>query len=205
MLYGYACPSYDDRCCATQRSALIAAGCADIFEEYGSSPQVRARLALGRALDACARGDVLIVARLDRLGRSPAHAVEIIANLTGRGIAVRALAEQIDTGTAEAAVAVRLILALAAFEHATKAHHLWQRLSPTGGGPIRPRPHGRPPRRPRAITREQIERGRALVAAGDTIIATARVLGVNYNTLRRYLAEKVPAVSRATRTRTGQQ
>ena len=186
MLIGYACISPDDPHLVLQRQALMAAGCGEIFEERGSWKRVRARLTLRHVLDACAGGDTLVVWRLDRLGRSAQHAIEIISNLAARGVAVRALAEEIDTAAPEAAVALRLTIALAKFQHSAKSRGDRLRLSPNGRGPI-----VRPPRRPlgcpRKITPEQIERARRLIAAGGKPVAVARSLGVTYQTMRRSL------------------
>ena len=202
MLYGYACTSPDDPRLAAQRAALTAAGCSEIFAERGSWKRVRARLALGRALDACAAGDVLVVLRLDRLGRTPAHAVEIISNLAARGVAVRALDEQIDTAEPEAAVALRVIVALAKFQHSAKSRGERLRLSPNGLGKITqthppPRPRGGRPG-PRTITPEQIVRARRLIDAGGKPAAVARTLGIPYKTMWRHLARLRKTIERPT-------
>jgi DNA invertase Pin-like site-specific DNA recombinase len=52
---------------------------------------VRARLVLGRALSACASGDVLVVARLGVLRRSVNHVIEIVHNLAPRDVGERQL------------------------------------------------------------------------------------------------------------------
>jgi DNA invertase Pin-like site-specific DNA recombinase len=126
MLIGYACIAPDDPHLALQREALTSIGCAEIFEERGSTLLVRARLALGRALDACAAGDVLMVCRLNLLGRSPAHAIEILHNLAARGVGLRSLTDGIDLTAPDAALTLRLIHALAEFRasrHEARRQH----------------------------------------------------------------------------------
>jgi len=59
----------------------------------------RKRTGLARALKACAAGDVLIVWRLDRLGRSLAHLIEFLPGLAAGGVQFRSLSESIDTTT----------------------------------------------------------------------------------------------------------
>ena len=72
MLIGYARVSTDDQNLALQRDALEIAGCGQIFEDHGISGATRTRPGLDSALAALAAGDVLVVWKLDRLGRGPA-------------------------------------------------------------------------------------------------------------------------------------
>ena len=89
MLIGYARVSTDDQTLDPQRDALLAAGCAQVFEDEGISGAARHRPGLDRALLALASGDVLIVWKLDRLGRSLSHLIEIAATLGTRDIGFR--------------------------------------------------------------------------------------------------------------------
>ncbi len=66
---GYARVSRKDQRLEPQRDALLGDGCERVFEEKISSRESE-RGALREALDYCREGDVLVVARLDRLGRS---------------------------------------------------------------------------------------------------------------------------------------
>jgi DNA invertase Pin-like site-specific DNA recombinase len=151
MLIGYVCSSPDDPRLDAQRAALAAAGCAKIVEERGSSPRVRARRVLGRLLDEVDRGDVLAVWRLDLLGRSAAHIVEIIDNLSARGVVVRTLSEEIDTSAPEAAMARRLIGALARFQRHTLTRGGRPRVSPSGLGRMVRKPRVRQGRSPSLV------------------------------------------------------
>jgi DNA invertase Pin-like site-specific DNA recombinase len=58
------------------------------------------RLGLTAALDACRAGDILVVWKLDRLGRSLAQLVATVEDLAGRSVGFRSLQEQLDTTTA---------------------------------------------------------------------------------------------------------
>jgi len=70
MLIGYARVSTDDQNLDLQRDALNAAGCDQVFEDHGISGTTRTRPGLDSALGALKDGDVLVVWKLDRLGRS---------------------------------------------------------------------------------------------------------------------------------------
>lgn len=69
MRVGYARVSRKDQKLKPQRDALLADGCEGVFDERMSSREAD-RKALREAFDYCREGDVLLVARLDRLGRS---------------------------------------------------------------------------------------------------------------------------------------
>ena len=78
MNIGYARVSTEDQNLDLQRDALSAAGCEAVFEDHGISGAVNGngRKGLADALAACGAGDVLVVWKLDRLGRSPLDLVE---------------------------------------------------------------------------------------------------------------------------------
>lgn len=83
MRVGYARVSRKDQRLEAQRDALLADGCERVFEEKISSREVE-RLALREAFDYCREGDVLVVARLDRLGRSLRELIELVAEMEAR-------------------------------------------------------------------------------------------------------------------------
>ena len=89
MQIGNARVSTTDQNLALQRDALKAAGCERVFTDHGISARVTDRPGLDRTLTALKPGDTLIVWKLDRLGRSLAHLVEIVADLRGSGSSIR--------------------------------------------------------------------------------------------------------------------
>jgi len=188
MLIGYACISPDDPHLALQREALTAVGCGEIYEERGSRLKVRARLALGRVLDACVAGDVLIVWRLNLLGRSPAHAIEILHNLTARGVGLRSLADEIDLTAPAAALTLRLIHALAEFGHNVLRPGDRIRLKPAGPRCLTLTPPARPlSRKPGNLSLHRITLAQRRIDNGQTLTEVARALRVSYTGLRRGL------------------
>src|SRR5688500_16538288 len=98
MLIGYARVSTSDQRLDLQQDALRGAGCERIFTDSVSGAKTE-RLGLTAALDACRAGDILVVWKLDRLGRSLAHLVATVEDLAGRSVGFRSLQEQLDTTT----------------------------------------------------------------------------------------------------------
>jgi DNA invertase Pin-like site-specific DNA recombinase len=98
QLIGYARVSTTEQDPQLQLDALTAAGCARIFTESASGVTT-SRPELDAALDYLRQGDQLVVWRLDRLGRSLPHLLDVLAQLDGRGVGFRSLTEALDTST----------------------------------------------------------------------------------------------------------
>src|SRR5213076_3078005 len=98
MLIGYARVSTGDQTLDLQRDALREAGCDRIFEETASGANAD-RPILKEAIAYARVGDVLVVWRLDRLGRSLQHLLTTITGLAEQGIGFKSVTEQIDTTT----------------------------------------------------------------------------------------------------------
>jgi hypothetical protein len=95
-----------------QIQALETAGCARIFRDHGVSGAARQRPGLAKALKHVKEGDVLVVWKLDRLGRSLPHLVEVIDSLREIDVGFRSLQEQIDTTSAGGRFYLRILAAL---------------------------------------------------------------------------------------------
>ena len=113
---GYARVSTNDQDLRLQLDALAAAGCAQVFRDEGVSGQTVSRPALDKALTALGPGDILITWKLDRLGRSLAHLIQLMTEFDERGIGFRSLSESIDTTTAGGRLYFHMMGALAEFE-----------------------------------------------------------------------------------------
>jgi DNA invertase Pin-like site-specific DNA recombinase len=100
MKIGYARISTDEHSLALQRDALTAAGCSEVFEDSGVSGIALRRPGLEAALARIETGDVLVVWKLDRLGRSLPHLIETVRQLGSLGAGFASLSESIDTTTA---------------------------------------------------------------------------------------------------------
>jgi DNA invertase Pin-like site-specific DNA recombinase len=185
MIYGYTCLTSDDEDLYLQRRELRTAGCCTIFEDR-TSGCARARLRLRQALEICQKGDVLVVRRFECLGRSPAHAIEILHNLMQRGIGLRSLADAIDTGKSSADLAVRIVGAIADFQRCHMASRDRRRLAPVGA-PKTARPL--PPVNDRfKLSPDDIAFAEQLIGSGERRKTVATHLGVGRSTLYRSLA-----------------
>ena len=98
MLIGYARVSTHDQNLDLQKDALQAAGCEKIFVDELSGAAAT-RPGLRQAMDALREGDVLLVWRLDRLGRSLRNLIELVGQLDERKVGFRSLQEAMDTST----------------------------------------------------------------------------------------------------------
>jgi DNA invertase Pin-like site-specific DNA recombinase len=98
MIAGYARVSTRDQNPQLQIDALLAAGYQEIHEEAGSGAKTD-RPVLVALLDRLQPSDVLISWKLDRVGRSARHTLEILDGLGARGIVYRSLTEGLDTST----------------------------------------------------------------------------------------------------------
>jgi DNA invertase Pin-like site-specific DNA recombinase len=112
---GYARVSTDDLHGKAQKAALEAVPCDLVFFEQESGAN-RERPELARTLRALRPGDTLVVARLERLGRSLIHLLHIMEDLEARGITFRSLAEGFDMRTAEGQLMMQQLGAFAEFE-----------------------------------------------------------------------------------------
>ena len=116
-LIGYARVSTEDQATFSQLDELKAAGCIEIFEETASGGN-RARPELARAIARVGRGDVLVVARIDRLARSLSHLLEVIERLEQVGGHFKSLRDPIDTSTPQGKFALQVLGAAAELERA---------------------------------------------------------------------------------------
>jgi len=116
MLIGYARISTIDQNLNLQLDALKAAGCENIYQDEGISGVNAKRPGLTRALKHLSRDDVLVVWKLDRLGRSMRHLIELTTMFDDKGIGFRSLSDAIDTSTPGGKLYFHLMGAFAEFE-----------------------------------------------------------------------------------------
>ena len=115
MIFGYARVSTSEQNLDLQTDALTAAGCEKIFTDTISG-YIAHRPNLEKAKTALRKGDIFVVWRLDRLGRSLKDLLEWSAWLEHNGIALKSLHENIDTTTPTGKLIFHLMGALAEFE-----------------------------------------------------------------------------------------
>lgn len=182
MLIGYARVSTDDQNLNLQRDALQQAGCSRIYEDRLSGAKV-ARPGLEKALEMARVGDVLVVWRLDRLGRSLKDLIGMVETLSERGIELHSLTEALATTSSSGKLIFHLFGALAEFER-----NLIRERTQAGLKAARAR--GRKGGRPKAL--EPAKRQLALKLYDErqhTIEEICRMMGISKPTLYSYIAE----------------
>jgi DNA invertase Pin-like site-specific DNA recombinase len=163
-LLGYARVSTDDQDLSLQIDALEKHGIAKslIFMDKLSGARSD-RPGLAKCLDALQSGDVLVVWRLDRLGRSMRHLITLVEDLRSRGVGFRSLNEgAIDTTNASGELIFNIFSALAQFER-----RLIQERTKAGLAAARAR--GRQGGRPRLDAEEAKVRAAKRLAADKSI------------------------------------
>jgi DNA invertase Pin-like site-specific DNA recombinase len=116
MLIGYARVSTKEQSLDLQKDALTKAGCERIFDDTGISGAKMVRPGLAEARVALRKGDVLVVWKLDRLGRTIRGVIELVDDLRREGIQFRSLTEGFDTTTHSGRLLFHIIGALAEME-----------------------------------------------------------------------------------------
>ncbi|VTU41475.1 DNA-invertase hin (plasmid) [Variovorax sp. PBS-H4] len=118
MRIGYGRVSTRDQHPESQLDALQGACCDEVYIDKASGKLAR-RPELDKALIAASRrGDQLVVTKLDRLGRSLEHLIDLSKNLQDRGVDLVVLDQGIDTSTAVGRMFFQLLGSIAEFEHA---------------------------------------------------------------------------------------
>ena len=178
---GYARVSTDDQMLDLQLDALTNSRCDPVYQETASGKSA-VRPELAHCLKALRAGDVLVVWRLDRLGRSLSDLVRIVSELEQRGIGFESLTEKIDTTSATGKLTFHVFAALAEFER----NIIRER---TKAGLDAARARGRTGGRKPALNERQVREIRALLADPQIEVSeVARRYGVSRTTLYKYLA-----------------
>ncbi len=113
---GYARVSTSEQDLEPQLIPLKNAGCSQIFTDHGVSGASKDRPAFNAAMASLNKDDRLVVCRLDRMGRSLKHLIEINEELTSRGVSLESLNEKIDTSTAIGNFVFQILGAVAELE-----------------------------------------------------------------------------------------
>ena len=165
-----------------QRDALLAAGVDErhLFEGRASGARSD-RSGLVAALDYVRAGDCLVVWKLDRLGRSLSHLLEIVTGLEAGEVGFRSLTEQMDTTTPQGTFLFSVFGALAQHEFALARERIMAGLEAA-------RRRGRRSGRPRAIDPEKREAILSTLNNGASKAAVRRNFGVKRTTLYHALA-----------------
>ncbi|WP_204360801.1 recombinase family protein [Nitratireductor sp. OM-1] len=191
MRIGYVRVSDDDQTEALQMDALQASGCDLIYGDHGISGACVYRKGLDQVLDGLRSGDTLVVWKLDRLGRSTVHLLQLLDDLRERQVDFISVTQGIDTTTSVGRMVYGQLAVFAEFERE-------QIRERTKAGMAAARRRGKHIGRPRKLTAVQIGlAAKRLENQTDTIIGMARDFGVAPVTLSRALnARRNAEVSR---------
>jgi DNA invertase Pin-like site-specific DNA recombinase len=113
---GYARVSTKEQTLDLQVDALKKAGCSKIYTEKVSGGATADRPELAKVLDNVRSGDVLVIWKLDRLGRSLKNLIEIVNELLQRKVGLKSLNDPIDTTTSHGRLTFNIFASLAEFE-----------------------------------------------------------------------------------------
>lgn len=180
MLVGYARVSTTDQDLSLQLDALRAAGCARVFTDTASGAKAE-RPGLSEAVGFVRDGDVLVVWRFDRLGRSLKDLIARVEELRDIGVGFRSLTESVDTTTPAGQFFLHVFGALAEFERELIRER-------TMAGLAAARARGRKGGRPPALSKRQVEQAARLMSDPSAVAAeVARTFGVSTSSLYRYV------------------
>jgi DNA invertase Pin-like site-specific DNA recombinase len=179
---GYARVSTADQDPALQLDALVKADCERVFQDQASGakadrPGLAAAIAFARA------GDILVVWKLDRLGRSLPHLIETVNQMEARGVGFRSLTEAIDTTTPGGRLVFHIFGALGQFERDLIRER-------TRAGLVAAVARGRKGGRTPVVTEDKLRRANALLAQGLTVRETAARIKVGKTALYAALGVK---------------
>ena len=182
MLIGYARVSTSDQNLDLQLDALKKAGCTKIFHDTISGAKSE-RPGLDDALAYLRTGDTLTVWRLDRLGRSLKHLIEVINKLNKEDKEFKSLQESLDTATPTGKLIFHVLGALAEFERSLIRER-------TKAGLAAARARGRIGGRPRVLNAKKMALARSMLKdKSNSVGDVSQALGVSRATIYNYVKE----------------
>jgi DNA invertase Pin-like site-specific DNA recombinase len=184
---GYARVSTGHQTLDQQTDALTAAGCDRIFTDTISGTRDD-RPGLATLLDYARDGDTVVVATLDRLGRSLAGIVRTVETLRERGVMLRSLREGIDYSTPVGRMVAGIFASLAEYER-----ELIHERAAVARQAARAR--GKQTGRPRALTPDQVRIAQRMREVGESVSTICCTLRVARSTLYRAFNDAEPAVA----------
>lgn len=148
MKFGYARVSTKDQNLNLQIEALEKAGCEKIFQEKISGA-TKNRPELDAMILQLRKDDELFVWRLDRLGRSLKHIIDLVLNLTSKGVIIKGISDGVDTSTSTGRLFLNIMASLSEYERELIRER-------TNAGFQSARARGRTGGRPKGFTKETV-------------------------------------------------
>ncbi len=179
-IIGYARVSTAEQSVDLQLDALNKHGRDETYVDQGWSGSRFQRPGLEEALKELRKGDVFVVWRLDRLGRSIANLIQFVEELEQKRVQFQSITERIDTTSSGGKLFFHMIAALAEFERQIIRER-------TIAGLEAARSRGRRLGRPRKVNETILEEVRLLLSTGRSLTDVAADVGLSRRTLKRYL------------------
>lgn len=180
IIIGYARVSTKDQKLDSQLDELRRRGCRRIFSDklsgkYADRPELR------NAFDFAESGDILMVTRLDRLGRSLQDLIALVSELKDNGVGFTSLKESIDTTTPGGRLVFHIFAALAEFVRELI-------VEGTRDGLASAKAQGRTGGRPSVVDAELLAAARRLLPDPEqSVKSIARLLGISAGTLYNHI------------------
>jgi DNA invertase Pin-like site-specific DNA recombinase len=186
MIIGYARVSTKDQNLNLQLDALEKEGCKKIYKEVVSGAKSE-RPVLQDMLNQVRTGDVIVIWKLDRLGRSLKNLVDIVGQLIKNEVGLKSLHDNIDTTTPQGRLTFNIFASLAEFERDLISER-------TKAGLESARARGRFGGKPKGLSKQ----AEATACAAETLYKEgklsvnqiAKQLGIAKNTLYKYLRHR---------------
>ena len=191
MLLGYARVSTNDQNLDLQLDALRLHGCERFFSDVVSGAKA-SRPGLDEMLKNAREDDVIVIWKLDRLGRSLKHLVELVAELNERKIGLKSLNDPIDTTTAQGRLVFNIFASLAEFEREIIRER-------TNAGLAAARARGRTGGRKPGLSEEAQRKARiaeSYYMEGMPVNQIAKDLNISKATLYKYLRYRKVEISK---------
>ena len=190
MKIGYARVSTKEQSLSMQVDALKKVGCDQIHEEIASGAKT-ARPVLEEIMRNIREDDVLVIWKLDRLGRNLAHLIHLTNKLIEKKVGLNSLNDPIDTSTAQGRMVFGIFATLAEFERELIRER-------TQAGLKSARARGRKGGRPKGMSQLAIEKAtiaEALYKNGSIPVRKiAEQLNISKTTLYLYLRYRNVAI-----------
>ncbi|MGU3399401.1 recombinase family protein [Brucellaceae bacterium D45D] len=189
MKIGYARVSTDEQRLDLQIKALQRAGCDKIITDHGISGSTFDRQGLTDVLASLREGDIFVVWRLDRLGRSLVKLVEFMNELGKRGVEFQSLCENIDTSSSGGRLMFHMMAALAEFERSLISER-------TRAGMQAAKERGKHIGRPHRLNpKQRLEIRKAVLENGEPVKNVANKYKVSDRSIQRILVSAVASPS----------
>lgn len=186
MKFGYTRVSTNSQNPDLQTDYLLQEGCEEIFHEMVSGARAE-RPILEHLIEKVRPGDVIVVWKLDRLGRSLRHLIDLINTLMEKGVGLKSIQDPIDTTNAQGRLIFNIFASLAEFERDLIVER-------TNAGLTAARARGKKGGRPKGLSEAAEKKAiaaEAIYVKGDlSVNEIADNLGISKATLYSYLRHR---------------